>query len=583
MTKKFLIICSGILLLALNALASPLPANQAFQFSARRYDPNTILLKWSIAPGYFLYRGRLQFKANKNKTLTIGRFRLPKSIVKKDDITGDYQVYRHELAIYLPVLGVNPGKITTMIHYQGCADQGFCYPPTDKLLSLSFDNDLSLKQVSIETPPPPSSLSATLTNSVGVWHLFSFFLLGLLLTFTPCVLPMIPIISGIILGGKKRLSTQKAFSLSLIYVLSMSVTYAAFGITLALLGQNLQAVMQKPWVIILFAIIFTLLALSMFGLFELKLPNRLHNKLHQLSQGQKAGSYIGVAIMGILATLIISPCVSAPLVGVLTYIANTGNVSFGASALFMLSLGMGAPLVLIATTGTKFLPRSNEWMQPIKHIIAILLLAVAIYLLSRILSPQIIMVFWSGLLMMSAFVLGAFTTINNKHWSKKCFQGLGFILFVYAILVLVGATRGNTRLFQPLEGFFVTQQNVKLPFKRVTSLREVKVALAEARMHNQPVLIDFYATWCISCKIMERTVLSAPKVVNALKPYLLLKADVTANDADNKQLLRYFNVIAPPTYLFFDAKGKEISKARIVGDSNITNFLKHLNRVANEI
>jgi thioredoxin:protein disulfide reductase len=583
--KKYLIL-SGLLFCLLQLVhAAPLPGHDAFRFSAERYDPNTLLLRWTVAPGYFLYRDRLAFKPIKGKPLTIGRWQLPKSVIKDEGILGKFHVYRNNLNIFLPVLGVTKGYTNLDIHYQGCADSGFCYPPTVKRLQLHFDKALGLTDIHIvKIPPPTKTVIASPTGKTTWWlHLLSFYLLGLLLSFTPCVLPMVPIISGIIIGHGERITTKKAFALSAIYVLSMSLTYAAIGVVIALLGANLQATLQKPWIIASFAGVFVLLALSMFGFYNLNLPTRFEATLANLSRRQTTGTYLGVAVMGILATLILSPCVSAPLVGILGYIANTGDVVYGAVSLFVLSLGMGTPLILIGTSGAKLLPKTGMWMNTVKNIIGVLLLMVAIYLLSRILAPQLIMVLSGTLAVVCGVFMGAFRR-SNSHWRErsawsKCCQGLGIIVVIYGALLLIGASRGQTNFLKPLAAIEEAQPQNEVPFRLAMSLPQVQRLLAKAKQQRQPVLLDFYAHWCLACKIMEYTVFKQPKVIDALKPFMIIKADVTANDADNQVLLKHYNVVAPPTFIFFDRDGNEIKDNRIVGEVTAKDFLTALQKI----
>lgn len=410
--------------------------------------------------------------------------------------------------------------------------------------------------------------------------LLSFLGFGLLLSFTPCVFPMIPILSGII-AGQKGITTRKAFILSLVYVLAMALTYTVAGVLAGLFGSNLQAALQNPWVLGVFSALFVLLALSMFGFFELQVPPALQNKLTEFSNKQAGGSYIGVAIMGVLSALIVGPCVAAPLAGALIYIGLTGDAVLGGMALFALSIGMGIPLLIIGTLAGKVLPRAGQWMEGVKAVFGVMLLAVAIWMLERILPAWSTMLLWAALLIISAIFMGALSTLPqaSSGW-LKLWKGLGIMMLLHGALLMVGAASGGNDVLRPLKGVFVAggasaEQHVS--FRRVKSLDDLQLAIAQAK--GQPVMFDFYADWCVYCKDMERNTFPAPAVRNALGDFVLLQADVTDNDAIDKELQKHFKVIAPPAILFFDREGQEIEHLRLVGYMGPDEFSQHLSKV----
>ena len=408
---------------------------------------------------------------------------------------------------------------------------------------------------------------------------FGFLGLGLLLTFTPCVLPMIPILSSIIVGEGERITTRRAFGLSLVYVLAMSVTYTAAGVLTGLLGENLQTMFQNPWVIISFSLLFVILSLSMFGLYELQIPHFLQHRLHQLTHRQQGGSLIGVAVMGLLSALIVGPCLAPPLAGALIFIGQHADPFLGGTALFALSIGMGIPLLIIGTSAGSLLPRAGDWMNVIKAIFGVLLLGLAIWMLERIIPGWLSLMLWGSLLVVSAVYMGALThlQIDANGWNKL-FKGLGLILLIYGSLLIVGGASGSNNLWQPLQlvaaGNPESRAEVQgLQFTRVNNLQELESRLAETR---QPVMLDFYADWCTDCKTMEKTTFRDPAVVTALQDFTLLKLDMTDNTDAHQQMLKALQVFGPPTMLFYNAQGQELRQQRLVGHVNAAQMRQHL-------
>lgn len=524
---KYLKIFLGLMWLAgilpAYALTQPLPVDKVFQVSVQRLDNMTLVARWTIKPGYYLYRNKIHFKST---PIPIKSVIYPKGHLKHNQFIGDYEIYEEQVAIRLNFAHPLPDqKLNLEIHYQGCAKAGFCYPPIVKSITLNHagaliaaGNNSHLKKTGSEQ----SKIASLLANHNVFLILLSFFGFGLLLSLTPCVLPLIPVLSAIILGQKK-LTTVKAFGLSLTYVFAMALTYAIAGVFAGLAGSYLQAFLQNPWIIIFVCLLFVFLAFSLFGFYELRLPTRWHEKLVHLTNRQQGGNYISVGLMGALSTLVISPCVTAPLVGVLTYIGNTGNAILGGFALFVLGLGSGVPLLIIGTSAGKWLPKSGPWMNSIKIILGILMLGMAVWLLVRIIPDD----------------------------SR-----------VFSFLHPYQVTNSKTSNFQTIKG--------------ISGLTE---ALKQAKKQNKPVLLDFYASWCLSCKEMERLVFTVPKVKSLMSHFLVLKADVTANDAKDKALERQYQVIAPPTFLFFTANGRELTDYRVVGEEDSQAFAKHLKKV----
>ncbi|KTD48733.1 thiol:disulfide interchange protein DsbD [Legionella rubrilucens] len=568
----------------LSGHATPPPAAEVFKVSVKTVDPNTFAITWQIEPGYFLYADRIKLDESPDSNVHIGTLRFPQALSKTDKQGRTYRVYRDKITLPIAILGKEAGESLLTLHYQGCADDGFCYPPETQAIKLTIDQHLALVSTNLEsdiTTEEPAPLKSDETqglfdNAHWTMIILSFFSFGLLLSFTPCVLPMVPVLSGIIVGHSGAMTTRKAFLLSLSYVLSMAVTYAAVGAVVAVLGSNLQIAMQAPPIIVLFSLVFVLLALSMFGFFELKLPVSWQAALAKVSRNQSSGHYLGAAIMGCLSTLILSPCVTAPLIGALGYIAHTGNVTLGSLALFSLGLGMGTPLLVIGTSAGKWLPKAGNWMNAVKSFFGVMLLAVAIYLLSRIIPGAVSMSLWAALLVFCGVFIGAFLPAETK--TAQFHKALGILLLVYGLLILIGASMGETNPLQPLARFqMTTASHAAAPVTLVKNINDVELAVNKAR--GKPVMIDFYADWCASCKIMENTTFKDPEVTRKLKQFIILKADVTANNQADQLLMKKFGVVAPPTFVFFNPHGRELTNLQLVGEQSPQRFLQQLQQI----
>ncbi|MDR3490646.1 MAG: protein-disulfide reductase DsbD [Gammaproteobacteria bacterium] len=555
----------------------PLPAAQAFKFSTTMEADNQLVLHWDIGADYYLYRDKLQFSTQPAAALNANAIVLPEGHKKHDEVRGNYVVYTGLLTIPLTLQSVSQDTDTVKVDvkYQGCSIKGFCYPPVTEHVTVNVGQHAVCYRTS-------ASLSETCVNKLlGTQHYWSIILgflgLGLLLAFTPCVLPMIPILSGIIVGQGKKISTRKSFFLSLAYVSGLALAYAGAGMAVALAGGSIQAELQKPWMIELFSALFVLLSLSLFGWYELRLPNKMQGWLIKHSNKQKGGTYVGVFLMGAISTLIVSPCVSAPLVGVLGYIANTGDIVLGGAALLALGVGMGIPILIVGTSAGKFLPKTGAWMDVIKQLFGLMMLGLAVWMLARVWPARIIIILWAFLAIFAAMLLWRFRA-SHRHW-RKVNQALGIAFLAYGLILLAGSWLGNTNPWAPLDGVSKKLVSRKSDFILIKNMQDFENQLLRAKQKNKAVILDFYADWCTSCIIMDRNVFDKGDVKRALQKYVLLRADVTQNNEFDKALMKRFNVIAPPTILFFDVNSKEIPQQHIVGEASATEFLANLRRV----
>ncbi|EQB1505166.1 protein-disulfide reductase DsbD [Enterobacter asburiae] len=528
-----------------------IPAHQAFVFDFQQ-NQHDLNLTWQVKEGYYLYRKQVSITPAK---ANVGALQLPAGEWHEDEFYGKSEIYRQRLSVPVTVNQADKGATLT-VTYQGCADAGFCYPPETKVVPLS-----EVKATAAVTPVP----SVEKTNDradlpfSALWAL----LIGIGIAFTPCVLPMYPLISGIVLGGKQRLSTARALLLAFIYVQGMALTYTALGLVVAAAGLQFQAALQHPYVLIGLSAVFILLALSMFGLFTLQLPSALQTRLTLMSNRQQGGSAGGVFAMGAIAGLICSPCTTAPLSAILLYIAQSGNMWLGGGTLYLYALGMGLPLILVTVFGNRLLPKSGPWMETVKTAFGFVILALPVFLLERIIGDAWGLRLWAMLGV--AFFTWAFIVSLE---AKKPWMRLVQILLLAAALVSV----------RPLQdwafGTLVGQMQAHLNFTQIKNVDELNSALAEAK--GKPVMLDLYADWCVACKEFEKYTFSDPQVQSALKETVLLQANVTANNAQDKALLKQLNVLGLPTILFFNQQGHEQPEQRVTGFMDAAAFSAHL-------
>jgi thiol:disulfide interchange protein DsbD len=562
-----------------------LEPDKAFTFNYEVVDGKTVIARWDIADGYYLYRDRFKFDI-KESNVTLGNIVFPEGKKKHDEYFGEMEVYFNKVDATLSLQRKNtaPEKITLTVGYQGCKENSICYAPMSKTVELSLP---SANQTSATTTytsiviSEQDSIARTLSEDNLFIVLLTFFSFGLLLAFTPCVFPMIPILSSIIVGQGETLSTRRAFILSLTYVLAMAFTYTFAGIIAGWSGHNLQAAFQEPWLLISFSAVFVLLALSMFGFYELQLPAALQTKLNEMSNRQQGGSIFGVAIMGFLSALIVGPCVAPPLAGALIYISQTRDAMLGGLALFAMSMGMGAPLIAIGTSAGKWLPKAGAWMDMVKAVFGVMLLGLAIWILERILSPGISMALWAILFIVTSVYMGTLQALPSTASSlQKLGKGLGIILLIYGVMLLIGSATGARDMFHPLQrisfGETSQQKMAHVEFKKIKGLDEFKTEIENATAQGKPVMIDFYADWCVDCVKLERTTFANPEVVSYLERAVVLQSDVTPNDDRDKELMKHLGIIGPPAILFFSADGVELKQYRLVGYSSPDKFINHI-------
>ena len=579
---RFLLV---ILLLATFAAGASEPEllepDKAFRFSARMLDARSVEVRYDIAPGYYLYRAKFRFAAEP-QSVHLGQPAMPAGKIKKDDFFGDVEIYRGDLRITVPLedAGASPPQFKLKAASQGCADIGVCYAPQEATVTLSptaltssppGNNDISmfLKGAPQPAPGPAQAEDTRIAQLFGgsFWLLIaSFFGYGLLLAFTPCVFPMIPILSGVLAPHGARLTSSRGFGLSLAYVLGMAITYAVAGVAASMVGTLLSGALQNPWVLGAFALIFVFLALSMFGVYEVQLPAALQTRLSQASGRLHGGHIASVFGMGVLSALIVGPCVAAPLAGALLYISQTHDAVLGGVALFTMALGMGAPLLAIGASTGALLPKAGPWMESVKRAFGVMLLGVAIYMVSPVIPPAIHLLLWAALFIVAAVLLGAFKRLPPaaSHYQSLA-KGAGFVGLIAAIALLVGALSGANDPLHPLAGLRMDNARSQSgpTFRRVASIAELDAALVASQ--GKAAMLDFYADWCVSCKEMERDTFSSPTVQARLARMTILRADVTANSAEDQALLKRFSLFGPPGIVFFDGAGKEVRSARVVG------------------
>lgn len=570
--------------------------DRAFQLEADTSKPAQLQFHWDIAEGYYLYRDKFSVTAATD-TVTVGALDIPPGTVESDPEFGDVAVFYDavDITTTLSRAAAEPGTFELQVRYQGCKKGSVCYPPQTKTFSMSLAPVQAAQAATPEDAPSsaehvPQSTQDRITSRLAsgslLLNLVAFFGFGLLLSLTPCVFPMIPILSGLIVGQGRQVTALFGFLLSLAYVLAMALTYAVLGVIAGSFNINLQAASQNAWVIGTFSTVFVLLALSMFGFYELQLPSALQNKLHGISGRQRSGSLWGAAVMGAVSAVIVGPCVAPPLAGALLYISQTGNALLGGAALFAMGLGFGVPLLIIGAAGGQLLPSAGNWMEIIKRIFGVIMIGVAVWFLERILPAAVSLMLWAGLLIVTAVYMGALDSLGPEARWRRLWKGLGLVFLLYGVVLIIGAVSGGKDPLRPLEGSSLLAGRVateqaggELPFRKVKTVADMREQILQASLDGQPVMLDFYADWCVVCQELEQYTFRDPAVHKALEDFVLLKADVTANDAADRELLQKYELFGPPAVLFFGADAEEKRAYRLVGFINADEFVDHINSI----
>ncbi|OGT82338.1 MAG: hypothetical protein A3G96_05675 [Gammaproteobacteria bacterium RIFCSPLOWO2_12_FULL_52_10] len=596
--------------------AEILKVDEAFIMRTTVTDPTTVHAHWEIADGYYLYNDKFTFEVIEGQaSVDQSSIQIPKGKVKEDPSFGRVEVLYHEVEFNLRLIRQTQEEtpITLQIKYQGCKEDSICYPPQRKKIPLVLG---VMAEPVAESPPQTTTVTAAATDAATIapaaatadagteikvseqdaiterlksgglfLNIATFFGFGLLLSLTPCVFPMIPILSGIIVGKGEKITPMQGFTLSLAYVVAMALTYALAGIIAAMLNFNVQAASQNVWVISVFSIIFILLSLSMFGFYDIQLPASLQTRISAISDSQERGSLIGAFIMGALSAIIVGPCVAPPLAGALLYISQTGDQLLGGLALFALGMGMGVPLLIIGGSAGSILPRAGMWMETIKKTFGVMLIAVAVWFVSRIVPGTVALLLWAVLLIVTAIYMGALDQLREGATWQRLWKGIGIIMLVYGIVLLIGAAGGSQSVLQPLQGLAQSSgkdtghQAEALPFKRIKSLADLENELQQAGKNGKNVMLDFYADWCIACIEMETYTFPKPEVHTVLRDVVLLQADVTANDEVDEELMQNFDIFGPPAILFFGKDAIERKPYRLVGFVEADKFVAHVQEV----
>ena len=598
--RKILLVLGSVLTLVFTQLSLAddfLDPEVAFKVAAKMVEPGVAEVQFTIADGYYLYRERLKFASNDAK---LGVPDLPKGKVKFDEtFQKNVETYRSSLIVRIPVQAATDFTLT--VGRQGCADLGLCYPPMETVLKIKIDDTVSENTANssaagsgklaansndataINKSPQIAqeaaldaetySLNAALKSGKLILILPLFFLLGLGLSFTPCVLPMVPILSFIIVGEGVGIKRSRGFLLSLSYALGMALVYTALGVAAGLIGEGLAATLQNPWVLSAFAILMVGLSLSMFGVYQLQVPGALQSKLTVASEGQRNGKLIGVFAMGAISALIVGPCVAAPLAGALVYISQTRDVLVGGSALFAMAIGMSVPLLLVGISAGSLLPRAGAWMEAIKRFFGVLMLAKALWMVSPVIPVWLQMAGWAILLLAYA----AYQMFIHRGGAVA--KSFAAIFAVLGLMQLVGLATGGRDVLAPIAHLYGDQVH-GVTFVRIKSVTELDAALAQSK--GKLGMLDFYADWCVSCKEMEKLTFNVPEVKEKLENILLLQVDVTANNTEDKALLKRFNLFGPPGIIFFNGQGQEISGGRVIGYQNAEKFSDSLKQIENK-
>ncbi|MFQ6003995.1 MAG: protein-disulfide reductase DsbD [Woeseia sp.] len=565
-----------------------LPVDEAFKPMIIPVDGNNVEVSLQVARGYYLYKDKISASA-KSDRVRLGRLELPEGEMKTDEYFGEMEVYHDDVFARLPLVRATPDAMNLEIElgFQGCADGGICYPPTTRTLHVTLpaaSADTALAAVSERAPPVTEQARlAELIGTGNIWLIVAtFFGAGLLLAFTPCVLPMVPILSGIIAGEGENVSTARGFSLALTYVMGMALVYTAAGVAAAAVGLQLQAIFNQPWVLTLFAGLFVVLALGMFGLYELQMPSAIQTRLSTISGGQKSGTAVGAFVMGALSALIVTACVAPALIAALTVMAQSGDMLRGGTALFAMSLGMGAPLLAVGAAQGRLLPTTGPWMVAVKNAFGFMMLGLAIWMLSRFLPGTATLALWGVLIFMAGVYLGGFTTLTRESPGVyRLGKGFGLLAIVYGAVLIVGSLAGSDSMLRPFSALNTGGQSMLaddggLEFRRIKSVGDLEQALATASAEGKTAMLDFYADWCVSCIEMEKYTFTDAAVQDALADTVLLQADVTANDEEDQGLMKRFGVFGPPTIIFFGSDGLQRNGYEVVGFMKATQFTEHV-------
>ena len=593
-----------------------LPPSEAYR-PVVETTKNGLSIDWKIEPGYYLYRDKLNYSLTDHAGAeqTFDRVIPAKGKAHYDEFFGDTEILRFGAQDKIDMAPGTNGTGQLTLYYQGCADLGVCFPPEQLQLPVTWNvdagatgtdsGDSSAVMTAVNSGSGAGASASSANSTVmmseqdmlatqlatsSLWfNAGAFFIFGILLAFTPCVLPMIPILSSLILGGGEKQTTGQAFWLSITYVMGMALTYTIVGVLVGLSGYNIQAWFQNPWILSTFALLFVAFSLAMFGVYELQLPSGMQNRLSQLCNRQSGGRTGGVFVMGVLSALIVGPCVTAPLMGALIYIADTGDAAVGGTALFALSIGMGVPLILIGCSAGKWVPKAGGWMLAVRVIFGFLMLGMAIWMLSRFLDPVYVALLSAALALCAGiWVIFEYSKSSNTMALRTMGTAIGTTICVYGLTLLIAFLAGNTpSLIKPLSGLAVaggttqagTVASAHLDFVRIKSLNDLNATVSTARAEGKEVMLDFYADWCVSCKEMEAFTFTDPAVQDRLANVVLIQADVTKNDKEDKELLKHFGLFGPPAIIFYDRSGEELKHARLVGFLNAEKFTGHLDTV----
>jgi thiol:disulfide interchange protein DsbD len=559
------------------AMETPSSA-KAFQLQANYVNSNTVNLHFTIKPGNHLFKDHFSFSSTDSESVKINHTYLPKGQPIHDDIFGDYQVYQKEVTIPVQITHAK-NAYTFSITYQGCEDHGVCFPPTKRYISIDDHAQTATILTHIQTTTPQDDTNSSqkynnLLENHPLLALLVFFGMGILLSFTPCVLPMIPILSSIIVGQANTAKDSRAITLSIVYVLSMSLSYALAGGVISLLGNNLQAQLQSPWVLSSFALLFAILACSLFGFYEIQLPASIRAKATVLSNTQKQGSLIGTAMMGSLSILILSPCVTPPLIGTLIYIAKTGNIIVGCLALFCMGLGMGMPLIALGVVGNKMLLKAGSWMNTVKHLFGFVLLGVALWLIMRIVPAMPMMILWG----IYAISMGGFLLLSHEfsHFAFKHTLNIASAsLCIYGAIILTGAALGHTNPLAPLHSRPTNLwSDHQIRTFKPNNITELTTILEKAKSQHVPVMLDYSANWCITCKENEHTILQSERITHLLTHFWIVQVDVTQDTSVTRTMKSLTQVVAPPALVFYNQAGTKLTSKTIDGPVQESQFYR---------